>query len=77
MTSKSPQKGVGEEKDRLLELFELRLTGLYGKIMQDSHANNCVVGEKRDYYVTLENLERYLMKEIELINQAVFKAPHP
>lgn len=47
-------------KKEELELAN-RITEFYGKLLNLSHLNNQTVGEKRDYYITLEQLENALM----------------
>jgi hypothetical protein len=43
------------------EQFALRVTAMYANLMQFAHSNNQTVGEKNDYYVTLEQLENALL----------------
>lgn len=43
------------------ESLAFRITAVYGNIMQFSHQNNQIVGEKNDYYITLEQLEKFLL----------------
>lgn len=39
-----------------------RITAVYGNIMQFAHQNSQTVGEKNDYYITLEQLEKFLLE---------------
>jgi len=38
-----------------------RITAVYANIMQFAHQNNQIVSEKNNYYVTLEQLEKFLL----------------
>lgn len=39
------------------EKVAYRLTGMYADLMQFAQSNHQVVGEKNDYYITLQQLE--------------------
>jgi hypothetical protein len=43
------------------ETIAYRITEVYANLMRLAHNNNQTVGEKHDYYVTLEQLENALM----------------
>lgn len=43
------------------EALAFRITAVYADLMQLAHANKQVVGEKNDYYVTLQQLENALL----------------
>lgn len=43
------------------EKLAYRITRVYAELMQLAHNNRQTVGEKNDYYVTLEQLENALM----------------
>jgi len=64
------------ERERFVKMIGLRLTGLYGTIMQDVHAMKQVVGENRDFYVTLQQLEHYIGNETEKIEKLIPPTMH-
>lgn len=43
------------------EILALRIVDVYASLMQLSSSKNQTVGEKNDYYVTLEQLEQALL----------------
>ena len=43
------------------EVLAFRITAVYAYLMHLAHVNNQVVGEKKNYYITLEQLENALM----------------
>lgn len=43
------------------EALAFRITAVYANLMRIAHSNNQTVGEKNDYYITLEQLERELL----------------
>lgn len=56
-----------KQREVIKEFFKLRVTGMFGEIMQETHTLNQVVGE--DYYVTLQQLEHYINTEVEKVNK--------
>ena len=44
----------------MIEKLDYKLIDMYANLMQFAHSNNQVAGEKNNYYVTLEHLERSL-----------------
>ena len=51
-----------QEGDKMKELNEIHadLIMIYTNAIELSHSNNQVIGEKLDYYITLEQLEGIL-----------------
>lgn len=44
------------------EALDHRIATVFGNILKFSHMNYQVIGEKNDYYVTLEQLHKFLLE---------------
>ena len=53
-------KLLNQHKEQMKELLSTTLTQIYTKAILWARKNNQVVGEKNDYYITLEQLEEIL-----------------
>ena len=57
------KKLIGLAYDEGFEDMKNKIIGIYAELMSKAHAEQKVVGEKNDYYVTLYELEEKLKNE--------------